>query len=143
MIVNGKEIPGHAFTHVSQALTQKFFNMDRIMFAWSPYLTDDESYKIMDEMEKRAKSKLEGNWTTSDCLMFLRELLTNDRVNAIERMWELDNQNAILSVFAPDELKETWVDKITLCEVSQEQRDLNPNQYVIVKIPKTNQELGI
>jgi len=142
MIVNGKEI-GHAFTHASKAFTDRFWNMDRIMFSWGPYLTDDESYKIMDEMEKRAKSKLEGNWTTSDCLMFLRELLTNDRVNAIERMWELDNQNAILSVFAPDELKETWVDKITLCEVSQEQRDLNPNQYVIVKIPKTNQELGI
>lgn len=142
MIVNGKEI-GHAFTHVSQALTKKFYNMDRIMFAWSPYLTDDESYKILIEMEKRAQSRLENNWTTGDCLMFLRELLTNDRVNAIERMWELDNQNAILSVFAPDELKETWVDKITLCEVSQEQRDKNPNQYVVVKIPKTAQELGI
>lgn len=142
MIVNGKEI-GHAFTHASQAFTNKFWNMDRIMFAWSPYLTDDESYKIMDEMEKRAKSRLEANWTTGDCLMFLRELLTNDRVNAIERMWEMDNQNAILSVFAPDELKETWVDKLTLCEVTAEQYKANPQNCVLIKLPKTNQELGI
>lgn len=142
MIVNGKNV-GHAFTHVSQAFTNKFWAMDRIMFAWSPYLTDDESWKIMDAMELRAKSKYEGNWTTGDSMMFLRELLGNDRVNAIERTWEIDNQNAILSQFAPEELKETWVDKLSLCEVSQEQRDANPNNYILIKIPKSNQELGI
>jgi hypothetical protein len=76
-------------------------------------------------------------------MMFLRELLTNDRVNAIERMWEIDNQNAILSVFAPDELKETWVDKLTLCEVTPEQYKANPQNCVLIKLPKTQQELGI
>ena len=142
MIVNGKPI-GNAMTYASQAFTNKFFNMDRIMFSWSPYLTDEETWKIMDQMELRAKSQLEGNWTAGDCLMFLRETLGNDRVNAIERMWEIENQNALLAVFSPDELKETWVDKVSLCEVSNEDYLKNPNNCILIKLPKTQQELGI
>jgi hypothetical protein len=142
MKVNGREV-GNAFTYASQNFTNKFWNLDRIMFSWSPYLTDDESWKIMDEMEKRAKSQYEGNWTTGDCMMFLRETLGNDRVNAIERMWEIENQNAVLSVFSPDELKETWVDKVSLCEVTPDQVKANPENYVLIKLPKTQQELGL
>lgn len=127
---------GHAMTYASQSFTQKFFNMDRIMFAWSPYLTFEESDKLMDQMELRALSQYEGNWTAGDCMMFIREQLGNDRVNAIERMWEIDQQTAIQSVFTPDDLQDTWVDKITLCEVGEAQRALNPNQYIQIKLPK-------
>jgi hypothetical protein len=134
MIVNGKDI-GPAMTHVSQDYTNKFWNMDRIMFAMSPFLTYDESDKIIFEMEKRAKSKLEANWTHGDCLMFLRETLGNDRWNAVERMWEIQNQNAVTQLFKPEELKETWVDPITMCEVSDEIRAKNPGSYIQIMLP--------
>jgi len=135
MIVNGKDV-GSAMTHVSQAYTSKFWNMDRIMFSMSPFLTFEESDKIIIEMEKRAQSKYEANWTTSDCLMFLRETLGNDRWNAIERMWELQNQNAVKQLYSPDELKETWVDPISMCEVDDFTRSLDPSKYIQIMMPK-------
>ena len=136
MIVNGKEFTGHAQTYVSQDFTNKFWNMDRIMFAMSPFLTYEESDKIMIEMEKRAKSKYEGNWTHSDCLMFLRETLGNDRWNAVERMWELQNQNAVKQLFNPEDLKETWVHPLTMCEVDEATRAKNPGEYIQIMLPK-------
>lgn len=135
MIVNGKDV-GSAMTHVSKAYTDKFWNMDRIMFSMSPFLTFEESDKIIIEMEKRAQSKYEANWTTGDCIMFLRETLGNDRWNAVERMWELQNQNAVKQLYSPDELKETWVDPLTMCEVDDFTRSLDPSKYIQIMMPK-------
>ena len=134
MIVNGKDV-GSAMTHVSKAYTDKFWNMDRIMFSMSPFLTYDESDKIIIEMEKRAKSKLEANWTHTDCIDFLRQTLGNDRWNALERMWELQNQNAVKQLFTPEQLRETWVDPITMCEIDDETRSKNPGSYIQIMLP--------
>jgi hypothetical protein len=121
-----------AFTRVSQALTNKFFNMDRIMVNWSPYLTYEESERIVVEMEKRARSKYEGNWTNSDCMMFLRELMGNDRVNAIEQSWLIDNQAAV-EKFGGGLLREAWVHKLSMAEGTPEQVRANPDNYILIK----------
>jgi hypothetical protein len=110
--------------------------MDRILFNMSPYLTFEESDKIMYEMEKRASSKYEGNWTTSDCLMFLRETLGNDRWNALEMMWELGNQNAIVQYNNPEDLREAWVNKLTMTEGTAEQVKANPDDYILIQTTK-------
>lgn len=142
MKVNGRDIgtikrpAGQAFSYVSQAFTNKFFNMDRILFNMSPFLTDDESWKIVVEMEKRAESKHEGNWTTNDCLMFLRETLGNDRWNAVEQMWELSNQQAITQFNDPKDLRDAYVHRLTMTEGTPEQVQANPNDYVLVKTTK-------
>lgn len=138
MWINGKEIKldHSAFTYASQAFTRKFWNMDRILFNMSPYLTFEESDKIMDEMEKRAKSQLEGNWTVGDCIMFLRELLGNDRWNAVEMAWEIDNQAAIAEYNAPETLREAWVHKITMQEVPAEVGMKNPDNYIRIRTTK-------
>lgn len=138
MIVNGKEIKlNHsAQTYVSQEFTQKFWNMDRILFNMSPFLTFEESDKIMDEMEKRAKSKFEGNWTTGDCLMFLRETLGNDRWNALEMMWEMSNQNAIVQYNNPEDLRDAYIHKITMTEGTLEQVAASPDDYILIQTTK-------
>lgn len=138
MIVNGKEINTgvSAMTYASKEFTDRFWNMDRIMFSMSPFLTYEETDKIMAEMEKRAASKLEGNWTNSDCIQFLRDVLGNDRWNALERMWEINSQNAMKQLYTPDQLRDTWVDPITMCEVSDEQRLTNPGNYILIQLPK-------
>jgi hypothetical protein len=140
MIVNGKQIDTSKFsaqTLASQAFTKKFWIMDRILFNMSPFLTFEESDIIMTAMEKRAQSRHEGNWTTNDCLMFLRELLGNERWNAIEQMWEMNNQQAIIEYNAPETLREAWVHKLTMTE----ETDLNiikakPASYVLIKTIK-------
>lgn len=138
MWVNGRQIKldHSAQIYASQAFTSKFWNMDRILFNMSPYLTFDESDKIMDEMEKRAKSKLEGNWTVGDCIMFLREVLGNDRWNAVEMAWELDNQAAIQQFNDPSSLREAWVHKITMKEVPAQEAQKNPDNYILIKTTK-------
>ena len=142
MLVNGKNIGtisrprGQAFSYVSQAFTNKFFNMDRILFNMSPYITDEESWLIVEEMEKRSQSKWEGNWTTGDCIMFLRELLGNERYNAMEIMWEMDNQQAIQQYNNPEDLRDAWLHKITLTEGTPEQVDARPEDYVRIKTTK-------
>lgn len=138
MLVNGKEIKlNHsAMTYASQEFTQKFWNLDRIMFSMSPYLTFEETDKIMDEMEKRAKSKYEGNWTVSDCIMFLREVLGNDRWNAMEMMWEMDNQNAIKRFNNPEDLREAYIHKLTMTEGTAEEVALNPDDYILITTTK-------
>ena len=138
MIVNGKEIKlNHsAQTYVSQAFTDRFWNMDRILFNMSPFLTFEESDKIMDLMEKRAKSKFEGNWTTGDCLMFLRETLGNDRWNALEMMWEMSNQNAIVQYNNPEDLRDAYIHKITMTEGTLEQVAASPDDYILIQTTK-------
>jgi hypothetical protein len=138
MIVNGKEIKlNHsAQTYASQAFTNKFWNMDRILFNMSPFLTFEESDKIMDEMEKRATSQYEGNWTTSDCLMFLRETLGNDRWNAVEMMWEMGNQTAITQYNNPGDLRDAYIHKITMTEGTAYDVEKNPDDYILIQTTK-------
>jgi hypothetical protein len=78
------------FLNVSTAFTDKFFNLDRILFKLSPYLTEEESWKILDTMELAAQSKYEGNWTEADCWSFLRDQLGADRVTLITMMEAAD-----------------------------------------------------
>jgi hypothetical protein len=138
MLVNGKEIKlNHsAQIYASKQFTDKFWNMDRILFAMSPYLTFDESDKIMDAMEIRAKSQYEGNWTHTDCIMFLRETLGNDRWNALEQMWLLQNQQAVIGLFAPEQLRDAWVHTITMSEGTPEEVRANPDSYILIKTTK-------
>jgi hypothetical protein len=82
------------FLDVSQAFTDKFHNLDRILFGYSPYLSLSESYRILDLMEVAAKSKYEGNWTTSDCYQFLRDVLGSDRLMFIDMMLRRDATEA-------------------------------------------------
>jgi len=122
-----------AFTRVSTEFTNKFYNMDQICFRFSPYLTFMEAETIVVEMEKRATSKYEGNWTTSDCIMFLRELLGNDRYNAIEMAWEIDNQAMITAYNSREELRTAYVHKLMMTEGTPEQVRANPNDYMEIK----------
>lgn len=137
MLVNGKEIDpsklGHAFTYVSQDLTRKFFHLDRIMYSMSPFLTDDESWLILNEAEKRAQSKLENNWTAGDCLQFCKDTLGQDRWTALEMMWEVNSQNAVTQLFAPEELRTAWIHKITMTEGTDLEVQASPDQYVQIQ----------
>ena len=140
MMVNGREIDpsklGHATTYVSQDLTNKFYHLDRIMFAMSPFMTDEESWKLLEEAEKRATSKLENNWTAGDCLNFCKDTLGHDRWAAMEMMWELESQNAVLQLFKPEELREAWINKLTMCEVEPEVAALNLGDHICIKTTK-------
>jgi hypothetical protein len=140
MIVNGKVIDpskmGHAFTYTSKQLTDKFYNLDRIMFSMSPFLTDDEAWLILTEAEKRAQSKYEGNWTAGDCIQFCKDLLGESRWEALEMAWEINSQNAVQELFAPEQLREAWVHKLSMTEGTAEEVALNPNDYIMIKTPK-------
>jgi len=124
---------GHASTYVSQAVTNKFYNVDRIMFAWSPYLTDEESWKIVTELEKMATSKTEGNFTASDALNWMAEQLGPERYQVLCHMWTLNNQNAITSLYRPEQLRSAWVHKITMTEATPEELARNPQNYIEIQ----------
>lgn len=140
MIVNGKEIDpkkmGHAFTYTSKQLTDKFYHLDRIMFSMSPFLTDDEAWLILTEAEKRAQSKLEGNWTAGDCIQFCKDLLGEARWSALEMAWEINSQNAVTQLFAPNELRDCWVHKLSMTEGTPEQVQANPADYILIQTTK-------
>jgi hypothetical protein len=87
------------YLNVSTAFTDKFLELDRIMFRWSPFLTLEESYKVLDTMEIYAKSKYEGNWTTADCYDFLKRTLGEERFLMVNMMEQVDNQANIQKVF--------------------------------------------
>lgn len=86
------------FLNVSTAFTDKFFNLDRILFKLSPYLTEQESYKILDTMELAATSKYEGNWTEADCWSFLRDQLGADRVQFITMLEQSDKEADVAKI---------------------------------------------
>jgi len=139
MILNGKPVNTQVFadyTRISPQATARFWHLDRIMYAMSPYLTQDETYKIMDAMEKMAKGKIENNWSPSDAVMFCRETIGNDRWNAMEQMWVIQNQNAVQSLYSPDELREAWVHKVGMTEATVEELTANPQDYILIKVPK-------
>lgn len=79
-----------SFLDLSVAATTKFKHLDRVLFHLSPYLTQAESYKILDHMETYANSSLEANWTESDTYMFLQAVLGKDRLLFVETMQRAD-----------------------------------------------------
>lgn len=135
------DLRGHASTYISREATTKFWNIDRIMFAWSPYLTDPEAWKIVDELEKMANSKYDGNFSANDAFNWMAEQLGPARYQALCQMWTMDNQAAIIATNNPEELREAWVHKITLTE--EDDFDVikaNPYDYVLVRTTRDSQE---
>jgi len=147
MIVNGKQIDtskllGHASTYMSQAATAKFWNVDRINFALSPYLTDEESWRIVDELEKMAESKYEGNFSPDDAMNWMAHMVGPERWQAVTMMWIMDNQNAILKLHHPEELREAWVHRITMTEGTDDEVRNSPKDYILIRTtrdPKLNE----
>lgn len=127
---------GSAQSWVSAAVTNKFWVIDRAMFAMSPYLTDDESWKIVQELERMATSKLEGNFTGDDAINWLAQQLGAERYQAISMMWILDNQQAIQRLYKPEQLRDAWVHKITMTEATPEELEKNPKNYVKIQTTK-------
>jgi hypothetical protein len=121
------------FSYVSQAATNKFFNIDRIMFGLSPYVTDEESWRIVEAMNQMAESKYEGNFTASDALLWVAEQLGPDRWQAVCMMWTLDSQNAIKQLYTPEQLRSAWVHKITMTEATPEELAANPSNYIEIQ----------
>lgn len=128
---------GHASTYLSSAATAKFFQLDRINFALSPYLTDEESWLIVDEMEKMAKSKYEGNFTPDDAMNWMAHMIGPARWQAVTMMWIMENQNALRRLHSPEELRDAWVHKITMTEEDDPSvLRAHPNDYILIQTTK-------
>ena len=135
---------GHASTYLSTEATHKFWNIDRIMFAWSPYLTDDESWRIVQELEKMATSKYEGNFSANDAFNWMAQMIGADRYQALCMMWTMDNQNAINKLNRPEELRDAWVHKLTMTEETDfNVIKANPYDYVLVTTTRDPQENAV
>lgn len=92
------------FLDISVKATNKFAALDRIMFRWSPYLTQQESYRILDTMELWANSNYEGNFTEADNYEYLKRTLGQERFDLICLMENIDNQKAALSFNGDNQL---------------------------------------
>jgi len=128
---------GHAMTYISQAVTNKFYVVDRAMFALSPYLTFEEAEKIAVELERMATSKHEGNFSNSDAFNWLAQQLGPDRYQAVQMLWTLDNQLSIKRLYAPEQLRQAWVHKLTMTEGTPEEVRANPSNYIEVETLKS------
>jgi len=128
---------GHAMTYISQAVTNKFYVIDRAMFALSPYLTFEEAEKIAVQLERLATSKHEGNFSNSDAFNWLAQQLGPDRYQAVQMLWTLDNQLAIKRLYAPEQLRQAWVHKLSMTEGTAEEVKANPDQYIEVETLKS------
>jgi len=103
------------------------------MFALSPYLTWDESERIAMELERMAESKWEGNFTHEDAYNWLAMMIGADRYAAVTQCWNIDNQQAIQRVMAPETLRDAWVHVISMQEGTPEQVRSNPKDYILIK----------
>jgi len=128
---------GHAMTYISQAVTNKFYVVDRAMFALSPYLTFEEAEKIAVELERMATSKHEGNFSNSDAFNWLAQQLGPDRYQAVQMLWQLDNQLSIKRLYSPEQLRTAHVHKLTMTEGTPEEVRANPNNYIEVETLKS------
>ena len=86
-------------------------------------------------MEKRTKSKYEGNWTMGDCIQFFKDALGTDRYDMIRNLWILDNQQMIEAYNEPDNLREIWIHKITMQEVPQDKALKDITNHINIKVP--------
>jgi len=127
---------GHAQTYVSKAVTDRFWVIDRAMFALSPYLTFEEAEQIGMELERMATSKLEGNFSGEDAFNWLAQQLGAERYAAVTQCWNIDNQQAIQRVHSPDSLRDAWVHILTMHEGTPEQVRASPKDYILIKTTK-------
>jgi hypothetical protein len=128
---------GFDMTRLSVGVTNKFYVIDRAMWAMSPYITDDEGAKIAMELERMATSKTEGNFTDADAFNWLAQQLGGERYQAIQMMWTLDNQHNIQKLYAPEQLREAWLHNITHTEGTPEEVKANPKSYTLIKVLKS------
>jgi len=124
---------GHAQTYVSQAVTNRFYVIDRAMFALSPYITFEEAEKICFELEKLAQSRTEGNFSSDDAFNWLAEQLGPARYQAVTMMWNINSQNAIKQVFTPEQLRPAFIHKITMTEATPEEYAKTPDNYIEIQ----------
>jgi hypothetical protein len=124
-------------TYVSQAVTNRFYVIDRAMFALSPYLTWEEAEKIAVELERLATSRYEGNFTNADAFNWLAQQLGPDRYQAVQMLWTMDNQMAIKRLYAPEQLRAAHVHKLSMCEGTPEEVKANPDQYIEIETLKS------
>jgi hypothetical protein len=120
----------------STDFSKKFAIMDTMTNQIAEWLTFDEIDLILKQMEIRTKSKLEGNWTTSDCAQFLAETLGEERYAMIKNLWVLQNQEMISQHNTPEALREIWINKISMREVTPEEALRDPSMYTTLKVPK-------
>jgi hypothetical protein len=134
---NTRQVGQNPFLDRSAAFTNKFAIMDKLLNQMAEFLTMDEVDKIVKDMEIRTKSKLEGNWTLGDCIQFFKDTLGVDRYDTIRNLWILDNQGTIAAMHKPEDLKEVWINKLTLREPLHEgEMSRNPDGYMLIKVPK-------
>jgi len=128
---------GHATTYFSKAVTDKFWIIDRALFAWSPYLTFDEAADIAIELERMAESKLEGNFTDGDAMNWLAQQLGPDRYAALCQIWIMDNQHNIAKLYKPEQLRTAWVHPLSMAEATAEEYAANPSAYIEIQTLKS------
>ena len=134
---NSRTVDSNPFLNRSSAFTHKFTIMDKLLNQMAEFLTMEEVDKIVKDMEIRTKSKLEGNWTLGDCIQFFKDTLGIDRYDTIRNLWILDNQGTIASTHKPEDLKEIWINKLTLREPLHDgEVAKNPDGYMRIKVPK-------
>ena len=51
-------------------------------------------------------------------------------------MWTIDNQNAIAKLYAPEQLRDAWMHRITMTEATPEELARNPDNYILIKTLK-------
>jgi hypothetical protein len=128
---------GNAQTYLSKAVTDRFWIVDRAMFALSPYLTFDEAEKIAIELERMATSRFEGNFTHEDAFNWLAQQLGADRYAAVTQCWNIDNQQAITRLHSPEELRDAYVHVISMQEGTLEEVAANPKNYIKIQTTRS------
>lgn len=122
---------------LSTAVTNRFYVIDRAMWAMSPYITYEEGEKIAIELERMAKSTTEGNFTDSDAFNWLAYQLGGERYQAIQMLWHLDNQHNIEKLYSPEQLRDAYLHNITHTEGTPQEVAANPQNYTPIKILKS------
>jgi hypothetical protein len=128
-----KRSRGNAWTYTSRAASQKFWHIDRICFSLSPWITDEESWRIVEQLERLGNSAQEGNFTASESLVWFAEQVGPARYQALCMAWTIENQNAIRRLYAPEQLRDAWVHSITMTEGTPEQLAANPDNYILIQ----------
>jgi len=124
-------------TRLSVGVTNRFYVIDRAMWALSPYISFEEGEKIALELERMATSKTEGNFTDADAFNWLAQQLGGERYQAVQMMWTLDNQHNIQKLYNPEQLRDAYLHNITHTEGTPDEVAKNPNSYTAIKILKS------
>jgi hypothetical protein len=88
------------------------------------------------ELENMARSKHEGNFSSDDAFNFIAQMIGGERYQAVTMMWIMDQQNAITSLYSPEQLRPAWVHKITMTEGTPDEIARNPDNYIEIQTTK-------